>query len=78
MKVSEIQHRHYSSYGRGTVRQGYFDESKIFASARSALFDSPTYIHALRETFDPGPIRFRLTLLKRILIILCPNKYAML
>jgi hypothetical protein len=40
MKVSEI-HRQYSSYGRGTVRRGYFDESKILASARSALFDSP-------------------------------------
>jgi hypothetical protein len=40
MKVSEI-HRQYSSYGRGMVRQGYFDESKILASAHSALFDSP-------------------------------------
>jgi hypothetical protein len=42
MKASEIL-RQYSSYGRGTVRRGYFDESKILASARSALFDSPRY-----------------------------------
>jgi hypothetical protein len=40
MKVSKI-HRQYSSYGRSTVRRGYFDESKILASAHSALFDSP-------------------------------------
>ncbi len=38
MKVSKI-HRQYSSYGRGTVRRGYFDESKIGVSARSALLD---------------------------------------
>jgi hypothetical protein len=40
MKVSKI-HRQYSSYGRGTVRRSYFDESKILASVHSALFDSP-------------------------------------
>jgi hypothetical protein len=46
MKVSEIVHRQYSSYGRGTVRRGYFDESKILASARSALLDSPWWCTA--------------------------------
>jgi hypothetical protein len=40
MKASEIR-RQYSSYGRGTVKRGYFDESKIVVSARSALLDSP-------------------------------------
>jgi hypothetical protein len=40
MKESKI-YTQYSSYGRGTVRRGYFDESKIGVSARSALLDSP-------------------------------------
>jgi hypothetical protein len=40
MKESEI-YTQYSSYGRGTVRRGYFDESKIGVSARSVLLDSP-------------------------------------
>jgi hypothetical protein len=41
MKEESEIHTQYSSYGRGTVRRGYFDESKIGVSVRSALLDSP-------------------------------------
>jgi hypothetical protein len=51
MKVFWI-HRQCSSYGRGTVRRGYFDDSKIGVSARTALLDSPRYTEREALTQD--------------------------